>query len=122
MIGAGSLDTRCTFQKETQVSDGGGGHTITWVDQFTVWGRIDYPSMRSRMEQIAAGAVQTPVAAELMVRDTSQTRLAKKEWRMVMATDQSVSPTVFETFNIRKVYPRQRDGFLRFEVEAGVPT
>ncbi len=122
MIGAGKLDTRCVFQKPVTAADGGGGESTTWTAQFTVWGGLSLPMMRGRMEQIAAGAVQTAVAGEMVVRDSANARLIKKEWRIVVTTDPTVSPETTETWNIRKVYPRQRDGFVRMEVEARVPT
>ena len=122
MIGAGRLDTRCAFQSQAKVSDGGGGYVTTWSTQFTAWGAFSFPRLRSRMEVIAAGAVETAVAGELLVRDSSKTRVVDKKWRVLVTTDSTVSPTVEEIWNIRKAYPRQRDGFLRFEVEAGVPT
>lgn len=121
-IGAGLLDTRCVFEKATKVSDGGGGYTTTWAEEFTVWGAFSFPRMRTRMEAIAAGAVQTVNSAELLVRDSSDTRQATKDWRVVVTTDHTTTPVTTQTWNVRKVYPRQRDGFLRFEVEAGVPT
>lgn len=117
-----NLDARVTFQSETKTPDGGGGHVIVWTDQFTVWGGFSYPRFRTRMEQLAAGAVQTVNAAELIVRDSPDTRNITGEWRAVVITDPNVSPTEVQTWNIRKVYPRQRDGFIRMEVEEGVPT
>ena len=119
---AGKLDERVNFQSATQVSDGGGGFAVVWTDQFEVWGGFSYPRMSARMEVIAAGAVETAIGAELIVRDAPETRRIKKEWRAVVLKDGSVSPTEYETWNIRKVLPRQRDGFIRFQVEAGVPT
>ena len=122
ILSAGKLDTRCQFQSQTEISDGGGGSTTTWTTQFTVWGGFAFPRLRSRMEAVAAGAVQTVNSGQLTVRDSSDTRRATKEWRVVVVTDHSVSPEATETWNIRKEYPRERDGLLRFEVEAGVST
>lgn len=118
----GKLDTRCTFQEQTRTSDGGGGFTTEWTDRFTAWGGFMFPSIRSRMEVIAAGAVQTVNAAQLTVRDSTNTRLVTKEWRVEVVSDPNVSPTAVEVWNVRKALPRTRDGYLRFEVEEGVPT
>lgn len=122
MVGAGVLDRRLAFQKPVKVSDGGGGDAVTWTLQFTVWGGLSIPQMRGRMEAIAAGAVQTEVVAEAIIRDSPQGRLIDKTWRFVVTTDPTTSPATTQTWNIRKVYPRERDGYLRMEVSAGVPT
>ena len=122
MPGAGTLESRCIFQLETKVDDGGGGHTTTWETQFTVWGGFAFPRLRSRMEALAGGAVETIVSGELIVRDASETRRATMKWRVVVTTDPTVSPADQQYWNIRKVYPRELDGFIRFAVESGVPT
>lgn len=119
---AGKLDRRCTFQKETRVSDGGGGYATTWAVQETRWGGLLTPTLRGQMEQIAAGAVTTVIAGVITVRDDSFTRQITRDWRVVTVEDATVSPALTQTWNIRKVYPRERDGYIRMEVEAGVPT
>lgn len=122
MIGAGSFRDRCTFQKQTKVSDGGGGSTTVWVDQFTLWGRFDFPTFKAGMEAIAAGAVQATNSGKLTLRDTVNARRITKEWRVISTVDDSVSPTTFEVWNVRVVEPRRRDGYVRLVVEEGVPT
>lgn len=119
---AGKLDRRCTFEKQTKVSDGGGGYETTWAVQGARWGGLLTPTLRSQMEQIAAGAVTTVFSAVLTVRDDSFSRQISNAWRVVIVADATVSPTLLETWNIRKVYPRARDGWIRMELEAGVPT
>lgn len=121
MPGSGKLNTRCIFQAETKVDDGGGGFTVTWETQFTVWGGFDLPRLSARMEAIASGAVQTVNSGELIVRDASETRRITNTWRVIVTTDPTISPVEQQWWNVRGTQPRQNDGFIRMAVEAGVP-
>lgn len=112
-LGAGKLDTRCVFQKELKVPDGGGGNSITWPEQFTLWGGFAFPRLSTRMEAVAAGAVQGMTRGELVVRESTNSRLISKDWRVVAKG---------RTWNIGEPQPDQRDGYLRMPVESGVAT
>ena len=92
----GKLDTRCAFQSMAEVSDGGGGVETTWTTQFSRWGAFAFPNMRSNLETIAAGAVQSAVMADLLVRDDSDTATITPEWRLAAKG---------RTWNVRKVDP-----------------
>lgn len=109
----GKLDTRCALQSQAQVSDGGGGFTTTWSTQFSCWGAFAFPNLRSNMEAIAAGSVETALVADLIVRaDSGTTETVTPEWRLTAKG---------KTWNVRKVDPKD-DGYIRMIVEAGVAT
>lgn len=112
-IGPGKLDTRCSFQMKMEVSDGGGGSSLTWSEQFKRWGAFALPGLSAQMEGIAAGAVQSTTGGTITVREDTQTRTITHEWRVVAKG---------RTWNIREVRPSERTGFLRMSVESGVAT
>lgn len=112
-MGAGKLDTRCTFEKPVEASDGGGGTTITWTEQFKRWGAFAFPSLRAQQEAIAGGAVQSTTGGTLTVREDSSTKLITHEWRVVAKG---------RTWNVREVRPGERTGYLRMAVESGAAT
>ncbi len=109
----GKLDTRCAFQSQAKVSDGGGGYTTTWSDQFSCWGGFAFPNLRANMEAISAGSVQSAVMADLIVRaDSGTTETVDNTWRLTAKG---------KTWNVRKVPPKA-DGYIRMIVEAEAPT
>lgn len=110
---AGKLDTRCAFQTLTEVPDGGGGFKTSWITRFTVWGAFAFPRLSSRMEAIAAGAVQATTRGELVVRRSRMTALIDAEWRVIAKG---------RVWNIGALLPDQGDGFVRMPIESGVPT
>lgn len=113
-ISAGRLDTLCAFQSLTEVPDGGGGSITNWTTRFTVWGGFTFPRLGSRMEAVAAGAVQATTRGELIVRrGKATTALIDAKWRVVAKG---------RTWNIGEPLPDQRDGFVRMPIESGVPT
>ena len=119
MVTAANLDRRVAFQSWSEVSDGGGGYSGNWVTQFTLWGGLDIRQM-FRREMVEGGAISSPNTAKLTIRDGASARLITDEWRALTVEDNTISPAENMTWNIRKVYPRERDGYLRFEVEMGV--
>lgn len=108
----GARDTRCAFQKETQVADGGGGYTSTWATQFSRWGGFVYPGLRSNMEQIAAGSVEAAQMADLVIPSDTETDTITEAWRLTARG---------RTWNIRRVTPPV-DGEIRMVVESGTAT
>ncbi|WP_170956245.1 phage head closure protein [Cohaesibacter gelatinilyticus] len=65
---AGSMRDKVSFQRKTKVSDGGGGHEITWVVIAKVSGRL---SLEKGGERVQAGRIEAPVSGVLVVRYSS---------------------------------------------------
>lgn len=107
------MDSRCTFESSPEVSDGGGGSTLAWSEQFKRWGAVALPSLRKQQEAIAAGSVQSVTGATITVRDDSDTATITAGWRVVAKG---------RTWNIRQIAPSERNGYLRMSVESGVAT
>lgn len=61
-IGAGTLTERITFQRQQTISDGGGGHSIQWVDMGKRWARVRAMSGNER-----AAAAQRQTSADYVV-------------------------------------------------------
>lgn len=106
---AGALNKRVTFQKEITSDDGGGGTSIDWVTQFTLWGSL-LPE-RGR-ERLAADRVQAEVAGVLRVRMLTQAKTVTTAWRAVIDS---------VPYQIRSITnPDQRGKYLEMVVERGV--
>ena len=119
MISSGHLRSRCSFLKPVEVSDGGGGNTLTWPVQFTIRAGFTFPNLRQRLEGVVAGSIESTQRGELVVRDSKSTRLIDKTWLVNEETDLTLNPATATIWNIRKVHPRKHDGWIRMEVESG---
>lgn len=110
---AGRLRHRIAFQKEEQVSDGGGGWTTEWVTQFTVAARLR--PLRGG-ETVMAGRLEARQPYVITVRQSADTLSIKPQWRAVNArTD--------EVMAIRSIADMEESGaFLDILTEAGVGT
>ena len=109
MAGPGALRDRATFQAETQVPDGGGGHQLGWAD---VAGCTNIPANfapeRGR-ERLSGDRLQVALGGVLRVRSSSETRVITERHRV------SISGTVY---NIRSVAnPDRRGRYLEMTVE-----
>lgn len=111
MARAGQFRDRAAFQAEQKVADGGGGSTVAWQTQFTVWAHLI--PQRSR-EQIEAGRLESSTLATLRVRYSSDTAQITSEWRAVVDA---------VPYNIIAVsQPDRRQRIVEMSVERGVAT
>ena len=65
-----SLDERVTFERATNVSDGGGGSTLTWATYFTCAAMVEAISGRERAN---ADQTQSPRNYRVTLRRSSET-------------------------------------------------
>lgn len=79
---AGDLDERITIARETLVSDGQGGNTVTWQAQATMWARVIPVSGKERDQ---GDQTESPIKYRFKMRRTtaSEAILAKDivSWR-----------------------------------------
>jgi SPP1 family predicted phage head-tail adaptor len=59
------MNKRVTIQTETQISDGQGGQTASWVSGATVWAKIEPVKAWERMQ---AMQLQAPVTHKIIIR------------------------------------------------------
>lgn len=78
MSGAGDLRERIAFDKRETSSDGGGGTTTSWSEQFTVWGGFTH--LRGG-ETVLAGRLEGRHTLVIRVRASTNTRLITSDWR-----------------------------------------
>jgi SPP1 family predicted phage head-tail adaptor len=65
-IQPGRLDQRVTIQSEVRVSDGAGGHNLTWRDDMTVWAEVVPVSGH---EMVASGQIQDRAMYQIIMRN-----------------------------------------------------
>lgn len=61
----GQMRERIKFQQESDVADGGGGFTSTWINYRTVWARV---SPVKKDEELEADQLQAEVLYKIMIR------------------------------------------------------
>lgn len=109
MVPAGRLNQRVTFQAPTQTDDAGGGHSVAWGGDLTVWGAF-FPE-RGR-ERVEGGRLQAALGGRLVVRRSSATDAITEGHRVLIGG---------EPYQIRsKADEEQRRAEYTFTVEKGV--
>lgn len=111
---AGELDQRITIQRYIGVDDGYGNVVGSWVDQFTVWGSVQF--MRGS---------ETVIAARLSARQPAiMTIRSSEQARSILPSDRAKDARTGELFNIRERPRDARDnsGYMEALIEAGVTT
>lgn len=110
MTGAGDLSHRVVLQKQGATSDGAGGTTTAFADQFTVW--AGYTNPRSG-ESVMAGRLAGKPTKVVRIRCSSQARQVTTDWRL---RDHRTG----ELFNIREVTETEDRAFVDLLCEGGV--
>ncbi len=77
--GAGSLRTQVAIERPTYVSDGAGGQTETWVEQFCEWGEFIWSS---GTEREIGGRQAGAVSYKLRLRSNALTRAIRASDRI----------------------------------------
>lgn len=108
--GAGPLDQRVAFDKQSATSDGAGGTTTAFAEQFTC--SAAFKHLRGG-EAVMAGRLAGKHALVATVRRYSETRLIGTDWRMRDAR-------TGEVYNIRDISPTKDRAFLELLCESGV--
>ncbi len=105
---AGLKNSRVTFQRQSEVADGGGGFEKGWTD-FTTLSAQFKPERGS--ERVESGRVATRLAGVLILRSTSKSREIKTSDRVMIGG---------ELYQIRSISnPDQRNRDLEMTVESG---
>lgn len=112
MTGAGDLDQRAAFDKQSATSDGAGGTTTAFAEQFTRW--AGFKHLRGG-EAVMAGRLAGKHSLIATVRRDSSTMLIGTDWRMR-------DVRTGEAFNIRDITPTKDRAFLELLCESGVAT
>lgn len=102
---AGELDQRVTFVRETKVSDGMGGNTVTWPTIATVWAKVRPMSGAEREHSDRLNAQANYLIVIRYRDDITENDIA--EWKG-------------QRFNIRFSKDEARNTFLAIEAERGV--
>lgn len=109
---AGQLKDRVTFSVRASTGDEYGNPTTGgFVDQFTVYARVQY--LRGS-EPVVAARLQGVQPVVVTVRRTPETDQIKADWRIVDVNDAS------RVFNIRSVTPGDDRDLIDLLCEAGV--
>lgn len=111
-MNAGPLKQRVTFQKQGTMSDGAGGTTTAFVDQFTVW--AGYTHLRGG-ETVLAARLQGQHSQVIRVYRSRRTRLITTDWRVKDARTGVV-------LNIRDITPTDDGAFFDMLCQSGVAT
>lgn len=110
MTGAGDLKHRVAFDKRGVSSDGAGGNTAAFAEQFVVW--AGYTHLRGG-ESVIAARLEGRHVQVVRVRASSTTRQVTTDWRIRDRRTQDV-------FNIRDITPTEDRAFIDFLCESGV--
>lgn len=78
MIDSGERSHRFVFAKQSSASDGHGGTTTAFADQFTLWAGVTH--LRGG-ETVMANRLQGRHSQVVRVRRTAQSRLITTDWR-----------------------------------------
>lgn len=104
----GRMRHRVTLQTETRTADGGGGATIAWTDQATVWAEI---TPLSGSEQLRGMALEGRVTHRIRIRYRSDIA-PTAAWRVAYGA---------RLFNVRAVLnENERNRFLILLADEGV--
>lgn len=108
MTQIGKMRQRITLQKPQEVTDQGGGRSITWNDKETVWAEVK--PLRGQ-ERIHSMGLANPVTHKITIRYRSD---VSADWRVLYDS---------RYFNIHFVLdPDERKHFKVLSVEEGLPT
>lgn len=110
MTGAGDLRERIAFDKRSTSSDGAGGITTGFSEQFVLW--ASYKHLRGG-ETVMAGRLEGRHTAVIRVRASVNSRLINADWR---ARDARTSAT----YAIRDVTETPDRKWIDLLVESGV--
>jgi head-tail adaptor len=113
MPGGGDLYAKVSFEKLTTGSDGAGGTTTGWGEQFIV--RAGYFNAGGS-EAVMAARLEGRALMRVRVRASAQTRQITTDWRMRDERSDDV-------WNIREVDPvSEGRGWIVLRCEKGVAT
>lgn len=112
MTGAGELRERIAFDKRSTSSNGAGGTTTAFSEQFVVW--AGYTHLRGG-ETVMAARLDGRHPVVVRVRASTQARLVTTDWQ---ARDKRTGVA----YNIRDVTPTTDRAFIDFLCESGVAT
>lgn len=108
--GSPNLDQRISVQRKSQVPDGGGGSTTTWIADGGLWAAIE--EVRGQ-ERVIADRQAGTVTYRVTVHNTGLGAEITTTHRLVW--DGAV-------LNVRRAPPAQRAVYRTVEAESGVPT
>lgn len=108
--GAGHLYQRVAFEKKGTASDGAGGTTTAWTEQFQC--RAGYTHLRGG-ESVMAARLEGTHSIVIRVRASSQTRAVTTDWRVKDVRTETI-------YNVRDITPSDDRAFLDFLVQSGV--
>ena len=107
---AGPMRKRVTFERELRTTDEGGGSALDWAEATTVWAQF-VPERGA--ERVAAGRLAAPQAGTLRVRSSSLVR------NITMAHRVTIDGVAHQIRGMGN--PDQKNRFIEFTVERGVP-
>jgi SPP1 family predicted phage head-tail adaptor len=109
-MSAGPLRNRVVFEKQSAASDGAGGMTTAWADQFIRW--AEYAHLKNG-EAVMASRLQGKHSQVVKVRADSSTRTVSTDWRLRDKASGRV-------FNIRDTSLSKDRAFIEMLCESGV--
>lgn len=107
------LDQRATFAAKIETVTAGGGVSISWQDQFTVWAALAMPTLGQEQESLASGQIERKLSATLTVRETDQTSQIRESWRVSIPARKN-APAL--TWEIEKVALALFGGTIRLTI------
>lgn len=110
MTGAGELKHRVALDKRSTTSDGAGGTTTAFTEQFVV--SAAYTHLKGG-EGVVAARLEGRHLQVVRVRASSTTRQVTTDWRVRDRRTGAV-------FNVRDITPTEDRAFLDFLCEGGV--
>lgn len=110
MTGAGELRNRVMFERQGSASDGAGGTTTAWADQFERWAAFVH---LKGGEAVMAGRLAGKHSQVIRVRADSLTRTVTADWRL---RDKRAGTV----FNVRDVTHTEDRAFIDLLCESGV--
>lgn len=112
MTQIGDLDQRVAFEKQSEGSDGAGGTTTAFAEQFVVF--AGYKHLRGG-EAVMAGRLAGKHSLVMTVWRSPQSLQITTDWR---ARDARTG----DVYNIRDITPTKDRAFLELLCESGVAT
>lgn len=107
---AGALNFRVTFEQKSQVSDGGGGTTGEFQEQFRCFANIIH---QRGAEEVMAGRLAGRSTVIIAVRRSSHHVPVTNEWRVRDEREGTI-------YNIRSITPSADRMWLDYLCESGV--
>ena len=108
--GAGQLVERVAFEKKGAGSDGLGGSTTPWAEQFQC--RAGYTHLRGG-ETVLAARLEGTHTVVIRIRSSSQSRTVSTDWRVKDVRTGKI-------YNIRDITPTDDRMFLDVLAQSGV--